>query len=113
MESTTFAILASFSNLGGALSRSFGVFAMSAAGIKTDLTDGGSCYFDNLPVLIVVCGMILPLVAVPLTYVLIPDMDMHAESVEEESSPDATEGERTPLMRGESEGARGGLRNRA
>ena len=109
MESTTFAILASFSNLGGALSRSFGVFAMSAAGIKTDLTDGGSCDFDNLPVLIVVCGMILPLVAVPLTYVLIPDMDMHAESVEEESSPDATEGERTPLMRGESEGARGGF----
>ena len=54
MESTTFAILASFSNLGGALSRSFGVFAMSAAGIKTDLTDGGSCDFDNLPVLIVV-----------------------------------------------------------
>jgi hypothetical protein len=76
MEATTFAILASFSNLGGALSSSFGVFAMQAAGIQTDL-EVGQCNFDNLPHLIVICGMILPLTAIPLTFVLIPDIDMH------------------------------------
>ena len=76
MESTTFAILASFSNLGGALSSSFGVFAMEYAGIKTEVTEGGACDFSNLPALIVVCGMLLPLLAVPMVYVLIPDMDL-------------------------------------
>lgn len=82
MEATTFAILASFSNLGSALSSSFGVFAMQAAGIQTDL-EAGECNFDNLPLLIVICGFILPLIAVPLTFVLIPDIDMH-ESVDVE-----------------------------
>ena len=54
MEATTFAILASFSNLGNALSGSFGVFAMQYAGIKTDVAEDGECDFTNLPTLIVV-----------------------------------------------------------
>ena len=56
MEATTFAILASFSNLGNALSGSFGVFAMQYAGIKTDVAEDGECDFTNLPTLIVLCG---------------------------------------------------------
>ena len=76
MEATTFAILASFSNLGNALSGSFGVFAMQYAGIKTDVAEDGECDFTNLPTLIVLCGMLAPLLAVPLTFVLIPDMAM-------------------------------------
>ena len=87
MEATTFAILASFSNLGGALSSSFGVFAMQWAGIKTDV-ENGDCDFTNLSSLIVVCGMLLPLLAIPMTYVLIPDMDLsdpvHGEGKDEE-----------------------------
>ena len=87
MEATTFAILASFSNLGGALSSSFGVFAMQWAGIKTDV-ENGNCDFTNLSSLIVVCGMLLPLLAIPMTFVLIPDMDLsdpvHGEGKDEE-----------------------------
>lgn len=96
MEATTFAILASFSNLGGALSSSFGVFAMQAAGIQTDL-EQGECNFDNLPMLIVVCGMILPLVAIPLTFVLIPDMDMQ-ETVDIDDEMGGGGEERVPLV---------------
>lgn len=101
MEATTFAILASFSNLGGALSSSFGVFAMEAAGIKTDV-ENGQCDFSNLPWLIVVCGMCLPLIAVPLTFVLIPDIDMSDNLKEENGLPDVggeTVGEKTPLIK--------------
>ena len=103
MEATTFAILASFSNLGGALSSSFGVFAMQAAGIKTDV-ESGQCDFSNLPWLIVVCGMCLPLVAVPLTFVLIPDIDMSDNLKEEEGLPEPggdKAGEKTPLIKKE------------
>ena len=103
IEATTFAILASFSNLGGALSSSFGVFAMQAAGIKTDV-ESGQCDFSNLPWLIVVCGMCLPLMAVPLTFVLIPDIDMSDNLKEEEGLPEPggdKAGEKTPLIKKE------------
>jgi folate/biopterin transporter len=112
MEATTFAILASFSNLGGALSSSFGVFAMQMAGIQTEL-EIGECNFDNLPHLIVICGMILPLIAIPLTFVLIPDIDMHETVDMDECEEDDGGGgggggkgeEKTPLV---SAGAGGG-----
>ncbi len=32
------------------------------------------CEFSNLPWLIVVCHMVLPIVAIPLTFVLVPDI---------------------------------------
>ena len=106
MEATTFAILASFSNLGGALSSSFGVFAMQAAGIQTDL-EVGECNFDKLPHLIVICGMILPLIAIPLTFILIPDIEMHGTvdmGDDFEKSGGGGEEEKTPLV-----GAGGGV----
>lgn len=34
--------------------------------------DGGECDFDNLPWLIAVCHMLVPLITIPLTFVLIP-----------------------------------------
>jgi hypothetical protein len=106
MEATTFAILASFSNLGNALSGSFGVFAMQYAGIKTDMTEDGECDFSNLPVLIVVCGMLLPLLSVPLTFVLIPDMAMtdpvkeDGASVVDAGGRQEDDGERMGLLGG-------------
>ena len=106
MEATTFAILASFSNLGNALSGSFGVFAMQYAGIKTDVAEDGECDFTNLPTLIVLCGMLAPLLAVPLTFVLIPDMAMTDPVKEdragggEEEKAAQEEGERMGLLGG-------------
>ena len=85
------------------MSSSFGVFAMQAAGIKTDV-ESGQCDFSNLPWLIVVCGMCLPLVAVPLTFVLIPDIDMSDNLKEEEGLPEPggdKAGEKTPLIKKE------------
>jgi len=75
LETTMFAILASFANLGGSLSGSFGTFAMDYAGIKTDLTSG-SCNWDNLPNLILVCGICMPLLAIPLTFIFVPNILM-------------------------------------
>lgn len=75
LETTMFAILASFANLGGSLSDSFGTFAMDYAGIKTDLTSG-SCNWDNLPNLILVCGICMPLLAIPLTFIFVPNILM-------------------------------------
>jgi hypothetical protein len=107
MEATTFAILASFSNLGSSLSQAFGVFAMQYAGIQTDVTEG-ECDFSNLPTLIVVCGMLLPLLAVPLVFILIPDIAMN-DPVREDNEPvtvmtglakETDEGERMGLLGG-------------
>ena len=75
LETTMFAILASFANLGGSLSGSFGTYAMDYAGIKTDLTSG-SCNWDNLPNLILVCGIFMPLLAIPLTFIFVPNILM-------------------------------------
>ena len=73
-----FAILASFSNLGGSLSSALGVFAMDLAGIKTDLnsSEEGSCDFSGLPSLIFYCGILLPLISIPLTFVFLPNINM-------------------------------------
>jgi folate/biopterin transporter len=78
MEATMFAILASFSNLGGSLSSALGVFAMDLAGIKTDLksSEGGSCDFSGLPNLIFYCGILFPLISIPLTFVFVPNINM-------------------------------------
>ena len=74
--------------------------AMEAAGIKTDV-ENGQCDFSNLPWLIVVCGMCLPLIAVPLTFVLIPDIDMSDNLKEVNGLPDVggVAGEKTPLIK--------------
>jgi len=104
LETTMFAILASFANLGGSLSGSFGTFAMDYAGIKTDLTSG-SCNWDNLPNLILVCGICMPLLAVPLTFIFVPnilmtdnitDFDNSSTKVDDKH---VTEDEKKPLIK--------------
>jgi len=77
MEATMFAILASFNNLGASLSSALGVFAMEVAGIKTDLaSNGGECDFSGLPELVFWCGMIVPLLTIPLTFIFVPNINM-------------------------------------
>lgn len=95
LETTMFAILASFANLGGSLSGSFGAFAMEYAGIKTDLTTG-SCNWDNLPNLILICGILMPLLAIPLTFIFVPDILMTDSVTDYDSSSSSTEKKKTP-----------------
>jgi len=108
MEATMFAILASFNNLGYSLSSALGVFAMDVAGIKTDLTsgEGGACDFSGLPSLVFYCGMLLPLVSIPLTFVFVPNInmqdvvDLDTGKAVASSADDANEAptERVPLL---------------
>jgi len=103
MEATMFAILASFSNLGGSLSSALGVFAMDLAGIKTDLnsSEEGACDFSGLPNLVFYCGILCPLLSIPLTFIFVPDMNMQDTVNLEKGVAPATESEDQPLLVGE------------
>jgi len=72
LESTTYALLAGFQNFGGVVSSQIGIYATQAAGIKSTVP----CNFDQLNTLVGVCHCLLPLLAVPLTFILIPDKKM-------------------------------------
>lgn len=74
VESTVYALLAGFSNFGRSVGSSLGVLALDIAGIKTPRE--GACNFDNLALLLVVSHVVLPLLTVPLTFVLIPNAKM-------------------------------------
>jgi hypothetical protein len=56
-----------------AISKSVGVFLISAFGIQTK----APCNFTNLPYLIVVAHMLAPLLGIPLTFVLLPKARMN------------------------------------
>ena len=69
MEATTYALLAGFQNFGQQVSRTIGVALISMFDIQTE----PPCKWEGLPELIAFAHIILPLVLVPLTFVLIPD----------------------------------------
>eukprot|EP00921_Rhytidocystis_pertsovi_P014956 GHVQ01023976.1.p1 GENE.GHVQ01023976.1~~GHVQ01023976.1.p1 ORF type:complete len:553 (+),score=51.39 GHVQ01023976.1:717-2375(+) len=72
LESTIHSILTSYLNFGYSCSKILGVVAMSVAGIKSQ----PPCDFSSLPWLLVWCHGVLPLLCIPLTFVLIPDAYM-------------------------------------
>ena len=76
LEATTYALLAGFQNFGGVVSSQLGVYASQWAGIKTTDSGGKACNFENLNALVFVCHVALPAIAIPLTFVLIPDKKM-------------------------------------
>mmetsp|Transcript_80293 Transcript_80293/g.215210 ORF Transcript_80293/g.215210 Transcript_80293/m.215210 type:complete len:128 (+) Transcript_80293:1336-1719(+) len=82
LESTTFALLAGFSNFGGTVSSQIGIFVTKASGVSTT----APCNFENLSTLVLVCHCILPLFAVPLVFLLIPNKLM-TEPLEDEEPP--------------------------
>eukprot|EP00802_Teleaulax_amphioxeia_P003947 Tamp_03950.p2 GENE.Tamp_03950~~Tamp_03950.p2 ORF type:complete len:496 (-),score=123.98 Tamp_03950:2008-3375(-) len=82
LESTTYALLAGFQNFGGVVSSQLGIFATEAAGIVTDEDKG--CNFDNLSMLVAICHCALPLLAIPLTFLLIPDKLMTDKIIEDD-----------------------------
>ncbi|EKX44907.1 hypothetical protein GUITHDRAFT_109326 [Guillardia theta CCMP2712] len=70
LEATTYAMLAGFQNFGQQVSRTVGVFFITIFNIRTD----APCSWDGLSLLIAVAHIFLPLLLVPLTFYLIPDL---------------------------------------
>eukprot|EP00923_Selenidium_pygospionis_P023327 GHVN01040586.1.p1 GENE.GHVN01040586.1~~GHVN01040586.1.p1 ORF type:complete len:118 (-),score=33.92 GHVN01040586.1:87-440(-) len=67
------------SNFGANVSNAVGVYAMKAFGIDT-----ATCQFNSLVGLVTMCHCILPLLCIPLTFILIPggtveDLDREIE----------------------------------
>lgn len=69
-ESTTYAILAGFQNLGQTMSRITGVALIHSFKIHTEPPN---CNFDGYPALIIFSHMAFPLIAIPLAFIMIPD----------------------------------------
>jgi hypothetical protein len=76
-----FTILAGSVNVGKALALTLGSASMTFVGIHTDLVRG-ECNFDRFVPLLVISGLIIPLLSIPLIYLLIPDWDMHDDMSE-------------------------------
>jgi len=72
-ESTTYAILAGFQNLGQTMSRITGISLMHTFEIKTELPH---CNFEGYPALLVFAHMMFPLITIPLAYIMIPNQVM-------------------------------------
>jgi folate/biopterin transporter len=72
MEATVYAVLAGFQNFGGSVSAAVGAALTTEFGVVADL-ESNTCSFDGLSALVLLCHVGLPLVVVPLTFILIPD----------------------------------------
>ena len=86
LESTTYALLAGFQNFGGQVSSQLGIYATELAGIKTTTP----CNFDNLSPLVAITHCLLPLLAIPLTFILIPDKLMTEKIISDDVHDDPT-----------------------
>ena len=80
LESTIYALLAGMQNMGQNVSQSIGAYMISAIGVRTvckpSIEEECDCDFSALPQLLFLCHMFLPLLTIPLTWVLIPDIKM-------------------------------------
>ena len=86
LEATMFALLAGFQNFGAMVAGSLGVELIAALGIRTGGADAdsadvapagaGTCDFSRLPHAIVLSHMLLPLLCIPLGYLLLPGARM-------------------------------------
>jgi len=70
LEATTYAMLAGFQNFGRQVATAVGVYMMTAFNVEAT---ENHCDFTLLPQLIFVCHFALPLLAIPLTFCLLPD----------------------------------------
>jgi len=84
-EGTVFALSASTSNFGGTVSSVWGTFLLEAYGVKSTKP----CDFSALPNLIFYSRMLVPLILIPLTFLLVPDLKFDEfVKYEEEDSHD-------------------------
>jgi hypothetical protein len=76
VEATVYALLAGFSNFGGAIAQTLGLAMLKI--FKVDFEGAGAggdgCSYGSLPLLIILCNIFIPLLAIPLTFLLVPDM---------------------------------------
>jgi hypothetical protein len=91
MESTTYALLAGFQNFGQQVARTIGVALMAAFDIRTE----PPCQWEGLAEMTALAHIVLPLVLVPLTFVLIPEASITDNLLEGD-----TEAERTAADHG-------------
>ena len=89
--------MAGFQNFGGVVSSQLGVFASQYAGIKTTEKEGEQCNFDNLNMLVFICHVLLPLIAIPLTFVLIPNKRMTDKIISDDGT-EITDDEESKLQ---------------
>ena len=75
MEATVYALLAGYQNFGAAIAASLGTAATTAAGVVAVPAED-DCDFANLPLLILVCHVAVPLLLLPLTFILVPNARM-------------------------------------
>jgi len=73
MEATVYALLAGFQNFGQGVAQSAGLYLQSAFDVEMSEKEGFDCKYDNLTLVILVAHIILPLLTIPLTFLLIPD----------------------------------------
>ncbi|KEP61131.1 UNVERIFIED_CONTAM: BT1 family protein [Hammondia hammondi] len=76
LESTAYAVMDGMSHLGWNFSKQFGVFATELAGIQTGENSPGGCDFTNLGNLTLITQFALPLLAIPLSFLLLPNSSM-------------------------------------
>jgi len=81
IEALVYALLAGFQNFGGTVGSYAGVYFTSLTTIQTD-PKKLPWNFDDLPMLLFIGHIVLPLIQIPLTFVLIPDVKMD-DSLEE------------------------------
>jgi len=79
-EASVFALLASFQNYGQGVSRSLGAVMMEWFNIQSK----APCDFSKLPMMIAVGHVFIPLLTIPLAYILIPQASM-TDTMEEYS----------------------------
>merc|ERR1719193_564133 len=73
MEATVYSLLAGFQNFGVAVASAAGLYLQSAFDVEMSNRKSFDCKYGNLTWLIVVAHILLPLLTIPLTFVLIPD----------------------------------------
>lgn len=87
-EATVYAILAGFQNFGSQIAQALGVLLMRELGIKAGGgEDAGECDFSNLGIAIVIGHMVTPVLILPLTNCLIPNVKMNDENAFDAVSP--------------------------
>ncbi|KAL8438295.1 hypothetical protein ACSSS7_000272 [Eimeria intestinalis] len=97
LESTVYAIVSGVTNLGSTCSKMLGAVAIEVAGIKMKETDPGGCDFSALPNLILASQCFLPILCIPLAYLMLPK-----EALNSAASPAQRRGNRgsAPLQGG-------------
>lgn len=88
-EASVYALLVSFQNYGGGLGQSLGYALMNGLNIQTVYP----CDFSNLTALVIIARLVLPLLAIPLVFYLIPTAQLTDDIVEAPAWATTTDGE--------------------